>query len=660
MYINKLKISGYKNFSSPFEITFSNGLNILVGENGVGKTGIINAIRMLLLEDEFGRSSVSDTDFYKSFSSPVVEAEQININCHFTDLDSIEEIAFQPWDDSEYGASLNLQVDNKSNYKGRFKRTIWGGVSKASAFEWELFDTVNCIYLPPLRDAEAKLREGKSSRLARLLKNLCKKKLDECKTNQTKHPLEEAVSNFNSTLSTNNEAIKGANDLIKKRLEEALGSVFGQETLIQFSEQNFNRIVESLRLLFFPRIGGGTTPDLFRSLDENSLGYNNLLYLATVLAELTEDSTETEYVKVLLIEEPEAHLHPQLQIRLLKYLEQIANSKNIQIIVTTHSPVLSSAVSVDSLIHLASSDDTGVIATPVKECGLNEKTSLKFITRWLDATKSTLLFAKGVILVEGIAEAMLIPEIAKKVLQEYNTQQGVSKLPISLEDGGVSVINMNGIYFKHFMQLFCNITDEELKNIPIRCSGITDQDPPKKVKTKNGDTEHDRGKFYPIVSDIESNDGAINSFKYPPTILDKELSEGEEIKNELKGKNHALPLIGKINTSEYARLYANQLKTLEYDLAMESNNLNTLLAVAIKVIESPTQKLKDYENIAWTEDSEEIEKAKASHYFLSQIEDIKGEFSQKLADEITTCSLEIPLYIKNAIIWACGGSPYES
>jgi putative ATP-dependent endonuclease of the OLD family len=154
---------------------------------------------------------------------------------------------------------------------------------------------------------------------------------------------------------------------------------------------------------------------------------------------------------VLLIEEPEAHLHPQLQIRLLKYQESTARNKNVQVIVTTHSPVLASSVSLETVIQLCVMDKTPK-AIALCSCGLTDH-SKAFLNRWLDATKSTLLFAKGIILVEGIAEAMLLPELAKIVLLKYD------KLPKTLEDGGVSVINMNGIYFKHFMQLFADFNE---------------------------------------------------------------------------------------------------------------------------------------------------------------------------------------------------------
>ena len=75
MFLKSLDVKGYKKFQKPFNIPFSNGLNVLVGENGVGKTGIVNSIRMLLQEDEFGRNPINDSDFYKSFDNKATVSE---------------------------------------------------------------------------------------------------------------------------------------------------------------------------------------------------------------------------------------------------------------------------------------------------------------------------------------------------------------------------------------------------------------------------------------------------------------------------------------------------------------------------------------------------------------------------------------------------------
>ncbi|HIH36383.1 MAG TPA: AAA family ATPase [Methanocellales archaeon] len=612
MYLRELHIEGYKGFKEPFSVSLQKGLNVIVGENASGKTAIINAIRLLLREDEFGHTPIIESDFHRPFGHSAESAKAFRLRAEFSDLSEKEHVAFLPWSDINGDASLTLLIENKQNHRGQYKRTLWGGVSQASILEWELFDLINFVYLPPLRDAEARLSEGRSSRLARLLKNLQRQAISEAKKKGELLPIEESVRDFNESLSTDKDGvIAKANELIRERLLESFGPVFGQDTQIQFSEVNFNRIAESLMLLFFPYIEGASSED-FRTLVENSLGYNNLLYLATVLAELT--GTGDDYFSALLIEEPEAHLHPQLQIRLLKYLENTAREKNVQIIVTTHSPVLASSVSVETIIQLCVTDKMPR-AIALRSCGLSSQ-SKAFLNRWLDATKSNLLFARGIILVEGIAEAMLLPELAKIVLHKYD------KLPKTLEDGGISIINMNGIYFNHFMQLFADFNKDGSESIPVRCAGITDNDPPRDSK---------------------------------PTPS-----------NRVTGTNPAIRLMDIANTSKWARLYSSPLKTFEYDLAFCGNNIKIMATVLLENWPTDGLKKRSVQEIADKEwnDKSQNDKKEAAFEILTLIEDNsmgKGLFSQLLADRIKSgTSIVVPQYISQAIIWACGGNPDES
>jgi putative ATP-dependent endonuclease of OLD family len=219
LYLHELSIEGYKGFKEPFPIVLQEGLNVIVGENASGKTAVVDAIRILLREDEFGRTPVTEKDFHRPFGLSAESVQAFRIQARFSDLSEEEQVAFLPWSDLEGNASLVLLVENKLNARGRYKRTLWGGVSQASIFEWELLESIDCVYLPPLRDAETRLSAGKSSRLARLLKNLQSKEIQDARQAGEPHPLENEVRQFNEKLA--NEAggpISQANSLIRKRL----------------------------------------------------------------------------------------------------------------------------------------------------------------------------------------------------------------------------------------------------------------------------------------------------------------------------------------------------------------------------------------------------------------------------------------------------------
>lgn len=619
MFIKELQIKGYKNAKQNSKICFNKGLNILVGENGIGKTTIIDALRLILKEDDYN-NKIKEEDFYKSFTDSEDISNSISVKLFFDGLSDKEKIIYLSWSDADNNTILNMNIANKINNRGYYKKETWGGLSKASIYESELLDNIECIYLPPLRDAETKLIEGRNSRLARLLKKLYKEEIEQNKRNNKEIPIVKATKEFNQELIEKKDyKISQANEKISNKMQEIIGNTFGQSTNIQFSEIDFDKIIHSLRLMFFPTIGQNDI-EKFRNISENSLGYNNLLYMATILAEI---ELSNEDYKLILIEEPEAHLHPQLQTQFIKYVEKIVKDKqNLQVIITTHSTVLASSVSIENIVHITE-EDNRIEAINIANIGL-EPEKIKFINRWLDATKSNLLFAKGVIFVEGISEGILVPELAKICLAKYNETHSI-KIPSTLEEAGVSVINMNGIYFKYFMSLYCNIKELEegavdntirMKN---RCAGITDKDPDKSI--------------YPTL------------------------------KENIVGKNAALDLIPIIEKSNNSRLYASKLKTFEYDLCMEGNS--KIMAETLKelwpsqadgTVKTELQGIIDrsFEKEVLTQDAKIV---------LDRIESSqigKGLFAQALADKLQEKStFKVPAYIKNAIIWACGGEINE-
>lgn len=652
MYISKLNISGYKNAKVNSEIEFSKGLNILVGENGAGKTTIINALRLVLKENEFSYMNICEDDFYIALDKSYI-APKISIDLTFEALNQDEQITFLTWCDEKFKAQLHLEVNSSPNRKGYYKKVIWGGASKASTFEEETYEYIDCIYLPPLRDAEEKLINGRKSRLAQLLKK---------QYGDNKDTLVEKVSAFNEQITTNTNGdyneMESARNSINKKLEEALGSRLGQSINLQFAETSFNRIVESIKMVFFPGIKQ-TNQEFFRDISVNSLGYNNLLYIATVFAEL-ELLKSTNLITVLLIEEPEAHLHPQLQIKFIKYLESITSElDNIQVIVTTHSPVLAASVDLDHLSHITYLDEK-IVASSLKNIDLGK--SKNYLNRWLDITKSTLLFSKGIILVEGISEAMLIPTLAKIVLAEYNSKNTEDQLPSSLEEAGVSVINIYGINFTHFMKLFANFEDATgVQKLPIFCAGITDNDPAKQKV------------------EICDDDGELVMKGGNPATELKEVYPTEQV----LGANSALKLKEDINKSDWARLYSSPLKTFEYDLLMEGNIvkmtevLKGLWPSEAGSVFKTCKEIVERDNIY----SDISLKAQDAIFTFTHIDDEKvgkGMYAQSLTSylEGEICGInklnletneklhkiqklfKVPTYIKQAIIWACKGDEW--
>ncbi|QAY68515.1 ATP-dependent nuclease [Paenibacillus protaetiae] len=624
MYISSLIIKGFRSFGERCEIPLNKGLTVLIGENGSGKSAIIDSIRLLLQEDEYGRlNALSKSDFWRPSTKgkDIVATDKFSVDCEFSGLSQIEQITYLPWLNAHTPtkASLHLEVTNSNSARKRLKRDIWAGDSRASIFEWDTYNTIECNYLPPLRDAEERLRAIRGSRLSRLLTKLEPKVSREHDQEGNKITLEKKVKDQNDEL-LKDPLIQLANERIRQRLLDALGDVLGQDVLILFTESRFEKILENLRILFFPRYPsqGTTTPtDLFRELSENSLGYNNLIYLATVLAELEESEEEDDSLRILLIEEPEAHLHPQLQTRVMQYIQTQANKANIQIIVTTHSPTIAAAVSLDSLVVVTRPDiDACPKVIPLSKCGLEPHQKF-FLERWLDVTKSTLLFARGIIFVEGIAEALVVPELAKRVLSEhFNSKDPKStKKCYSLEEFAVSVINLGGIYFESFFQLFRGASDNDpaTAGIPVRCAGITDCDPK----------------------------------------ADEAPYEG----NNCECKNHALGLIVDLQENKYCQLFYNT-KTFEYDLAMESNhNLKLMCGIFLEILTTDGPIRDEITAIMNDPDMKTArEKAEDAATLLKRIDGVgKGIFAQKLAlrlaDPKTTFS--VPDYIKRAVLWAC-------
>ena len=632
MYLSDIKIEGYRLFKDRQILHLRKGLNVLVGENGCGKSTVIDAIRLLLNEDEYARSGISEEDFYSSVDKKEW-ADTISIKGRFSDLSEEKKVEYITWLDKKYNAVLNIDIVRKQDRRNNYKKAIWGGEASNSIFEWEPLNDIQCVYLPALRDAEKKLKASRGSRLARLLINLSQKTLEEKRKAGELMDIEKDVNDFNEELAKRTD-IARANELINDSLENALGTVFAQTTKIRFGDVTFERIVETLRIVFFP----GKIPteeSVYRNLFENSLGYNNLIYLATILAEFEGLKENYSSPRILLIEELEAHLHPQIQIKVLKYLKEQAEKNDIQVIITTHSTTIASATPIEDIISFNMTKN-GIKITSLRKC-IKNKQAKQFINRWMDTTRSTLLFSKGNLLVEGLAEALLIPKLAEIYLSGLK----LDNAPKSLEEAGISVINMNGIFFQYFMKIYDGY---ELK-FPGREDNESKEAYKERIdlfrkKDKFEEGEYEETDFVPILcAAITDNDPK---------------EEAPKMSDNVEGKNPQLFLKEQVkNMTDRCRIYTN-VKTFEYDLALEKNNARKMIEIILDVL--PTNgDIRDRMNgyLEAYQNNEKVEQPKIALDILNQIDASylgKGLFAQLLLEKISiTNDFIVPEYIKAAI-----------
>jgi putative ATP-dependent endonuclease of OLD family len=235
---------------------------------------------------------------------------------------------------------------------------------------------------------------------------------------------------------------------VNKRHRAMLGEILSQKLDIALSPSDFQRLASRLSL----RV------DNFE-IEQNGLGFNNLIYMAVVLSELSL-SSDSAYC-ALIVEEPEAHLHPQLQSVLLEYLKSVEipaeGEKAVQVFVTSHSPNFAALADIDS-IGCVYHAPLGVEAFFPREVKFG-KTKKEKLQRYLNVTRADVFFARRILFVEGAAELFLIEALAQN-------------LSINLRRHSISVISTDGLNFDAFIPLF---SESQLK-IPVAI--VTDGDPP--------------------------------------------------------------------------------------------------------------------------------------------------------------------------------------
>lgn len=532
MYLKYFQIVNYKNLKNA-RFEFGRGANTIIGENDSGKSNAVAAMR-ILLDDDFYYSTkrLKETDFSRSLGE--WRGHWIILSAFFdeiTEKDFENELCRELTPEEEntaflrsyircsgygYGtvtllirpiksirkalsSALSIEEFNKvrqgiqlKDYEFVFTsrsqtdftdpdtyRKIVGDFSIGNCPDPDEDDAeilgahidilnvwqhVSMSYIDALRDADGELHKAKNP-IRRIFDTL----QDDIAEDDVQS-IQAQIRDLNEHLSKIPQILNMGSE-INEKLQDIVGLVYSPEISVESRlREDIDSIARYLSL----------TPAGEDSIDELGLGHLNILYIALKLVEFDANRNH-EILNIMVVEEPEAHIHTHIQRTLFDNLKVIKNYT--QVIMTTHSTHISEVSNVNSVNVLKTQNSISTVMRPTngldefgeKYLQLKDLSLSKCIERYLDAKRSVLLFSKGVILVEGDAEEILIPALVKQAFG------------VSLDELGIGIINIGSVSFEYIASVF---GDERIQRY---CSIITDLDAQVKGAKKGSEGAATRG-----------------------------------------------------------------------------------------------------------------------------------------------------------------------
>ncbi len=672
MHLSQIHIENYRNFNN-FTMNFQQGLNVILGANNSGKTGLLYAINLLkdpskISVNDFNRNNLIEfsTLYLKEAPSILIE---YTIEHTLVEGDEADEsiIRLLPFLEVKKFSGVERETDHKVEYHlsakiraaysldvkhlGEYRKEV----EKIGSVEDYLLFLARFIekhyawsYTNGASDTKAEQKAVTSIFDIRFIEA---ERTSEEVRKETKREIEKFSKNIERAAELDGVKQKLAQDLEKilKPSIEKLNQLFENEhNEIGLAKGNV-AIASSMRPTLsvsdaYTTEVKDTKKGYALPLDHNGLGYNNLINIY-MLIKLTEIQKGKDF-KVLCLEEPEAHLHPAMQYKLFKYLCKLdrEGGLNQQIFVTTHSSNISAVAGLDNMFMMAY--DREITPSDCKQQQLKvlfdsddeaERESKiqakKHLTKFLDVTRSDMLFADKVILVEGIAERLLLPYF-------------MEKCEIPYEDEHISIVEIGGKHFEHFIEIF---KDNEIKK-KVLC--ITDKDFKWINEEKNLKTKSEYDAYAPLHISGLNLRFPIDNLKIVTQSLGGTTFEDELFLANIEEGDQLLTLFKLVT----GKLFAQFIEKYRFNFKEWLDHKEEIDGRSLPIVE---KYLNRYDNRS--DKSEEMEtyyqKLFFAELFLYYAKNQKGNLALNILTEETFMDengkilINVPGYIKEGLRW---------
>jgi len=431
MNIKNVTIKNYRNFSD-FSIDFSHGFQTIIGENNIGKSNLYWAIRLVLDKELSYNSRKLELKDFHGFKKDLTFDDYVLISIELYSEKLAHFPTFHAFKTSDTTARITYVFAHKNKFNEDesipekielkdFNWRLFAGnttfdltelVGKSAQIGFRDLEGINLYYINAFRNINSDLHGSTKSLLSKY-----------CQSREKAEEELESVKSILKTSSTDLNKLPFIPDLastIQSKGVNIAGQYFSFPIAISFLSNYDVDAWSQLNLFFSPETDNNIPIQIL------GLGQKNILYLSLFIAEL-ENSSKQQEINILLIEEPEAHLHPQLQKILFANLHEL---KTTQVFMTSHSTHIASDCNYKNLNVLFRNKKREVKSfSPFKDGLLTERENL-LLKRYLDATRSEMFFASAIIYVEGVGEQFIIPAIANQVYGINLTEHNISVIPI--------------------------------------------------------------------------------------------------------------------------------------------------------------------------------------------------------------------------------------